>query len=57
MNNSGHEDINPKRKALLERLKPFKIVPGSVSIENKTDDQLELYIELLESMSERGKES
>ncbi|MCY9734654.1 hypothetical protein M5X17_13015 [Paenibacillus alvei] len=47
--------MTEKRKGLLKRLENFRAVPGhGPDIEAKTDDELELYVKLLESMFERA---
>lgn len=44
-----------KRKGLLKRLENFRSVPGhGPDIDAKTNDELELYVKLLESMFERA---
>lgn len=44
-------EVSARRKQLLERLRDFRVVPGhGPVIDDKTDDQLELYVNLLETM-------
>ncbi|UOY92876.1 hypothetical protein MUG87_01660 [Ectobacillus sp. JY-23] len=45
----------PKRKELLKRLSRFRTVPGhGRHISKKTDEELEVFVNLLESMFKRG---
>lgn len=44
-------EVTTRRKQLLERLRDYRVVPGhGPVIEDKTDDELELYVNLLETM-------
>ncbi|WII36838.1 hypothetical protein [Paenibacillus thiaminolyticus] len=47
--------MTERRKELLKRLENFKVVPGhGPDINAKTDDELELYLSLLETMFKRA---
>lgn len=46
------------RDELLKRLSKFRTVPGhGPNLEEKTDEELELFVGLLEAMAERGSET
>lgn len=47
-----------KRDELLKRLSRFTTVPGhGPNIDEQTDEELELYVEILEYMAKKGAEA
>ncbi|SMO54629.1 hypothetical protein [Melghirimyces algeriensis] len=47
-----------KRDELLKRLSKFRTVPGhGPDIDEATDEELELFVSILEHMSEKGREA